>query len=105
MRLARNSDLVCNIDLDWNQDGVFCRDIVKNNPHSLRYHLMNKHSWKPIPELALRECKTDEDEHKKAKLYLDEPKEWWIDNQIIWSEFRKFHFKKTESNLRKGDKK
>lgn len=96
MRLTRNFDLVCHIDLDWNKGDVLCRDIVKNNPHSLRYHLMNKHGWKPIPELALRECKTEKDQHEKVKLYLDEPKEWWFDNQMFWSEFRKFHFRKTD---------
>lgn len=102
MNLTKNSDLVCNIDLNWYKKDNLCKDIVKNNPQSLRYHIINKHGFSIVPHIALKECNSDEEIYEKTKLYLDEPKQWWLDNQIIWTAFRNLFFKKTPSNKGKN---
>lgn len=93
-RLTNKSDLVCNLELDWNNDGKVCRDLVQNNPESIRKHMIKKHGFKKIPELAQRECKNSEDEQEKYKLYLTNPEEWFFNNQYIYREIRNFHFRR-----------
>lgn len=92
-RLTRNSNVVCNLDLDWANTGKVCRDLVKNNAEGVMKHMIEKHGWRVIPELAQRECKTKEDEFAKMRLYSEDPKQWFLDNQFIFIEFKRFHFK------------
>jgi|APSaa5957512535_1039671.scaffolds.fasta_scaffold14028_8 hypothetical protein len=99
------SKLECNIDLDWNKDDKLCRDLVENDPLALAIHMITKHGWQNIPQSAFRECKTEQDKKDKLDLYSKNGKEWWIDNQIIWTEFRKHHFRRqsVKSNVIKED--
>lgn len=93
-RLTPESDIECNMELDWANNGKVCRDLIKNNPNSVREHMINRHGWQEVPEL--------EQKHRLHKLYdktltdfYDQnPKEWFSDNQLIYQEFRKQHFKK-----------
>jgi hypothetical protein len=100
-RLSPKSILICHLDLDWSNTGNVCRGEVFNNSQSIRKHMVVKHGWKDIPELAQRECKTKQDEIEKIKLYLDSPGEWFLDNQFLWSDIRSIHFRqKTSKGLR-----
>jgi len=93
-RLTRNSLLICNLDMDWGSGNPLCRDEVMNNPGSISEHMIKKHGWNKIPELALRELKTKKDKKLLLEKYNEKPEEWFFDNQLIWSEFRSFHFKR-----------
>jgi len=100
-RLNPKSVLICNLELDWGQKKPLCRDEVTNNPHSLMRHMIKKHKWQGIPELALRECKTMHDKKEKLNLYNKNPEEWFLDNQFIWSHIRSYHFRqRTSKGLR-----
>lgn len=95
-RMNSRTMLFCHMELKWNdKDPDPCRDEVQNNAHSIMKHMITKHFWKVIPELARKECENQKDIDAKIKLYVHTPEEWFIDNQLIWSEFRNFHFKKT----------
>ncbi len=50
---------------------------------------IKKDGWKIIPELAQKD-----DRISTLKKYKDKPEEWFFDNQLIWTEFRKAHFRK-----------
>jgi hypothetical protein len=56
--------------------------------------MIKRHGWHEVPEL--------EQKHRMRKLYgkaltdfyEQNPKEWFIDNQLIYQEFRRQHFEK-----------
>lgn len=92
-RLRPDSDIECNMELDWANNGKVCRDLIKNNPNAVREHMIKRHGWQEVPQL--------EQEHRIRKLYdkaltdfyEQNPKEWFFDNQLIYQEFRKQRFK------------
>lgn len=99
-RINEQSELICHLDLGWVVEPTVCRTRVKNNPDGIRKHLVNSHGWKKIPELVQRDIEknitTKKDYTKKMSDY---PEEWFIDNQMIWSEFRNIHFLKPNGKL------
>lgn len=91
--LTPKSKIQCNMELDWNDDGNVCRDLIENNIKSVREHMIKRHGWQVIPQL--------EQEHRRHKLYgkdlknfyEEDPKQWFFDNQLIFQQFKKQHFK------------
>lgn len=49
-RLTNKIELVCNMTLDWGQKKPPCRDLVKNNPQSIREHMIKKHFIRQLTE-------------------------------------------------------
>ena len=94
-RINENSTLICHMNLEWIVRPSICSTRVKNNPDTIKQHLINNHGWKSIPELVQRDIeakKTTKADYKK--LLREKPEEWFIDNQMIWSDFRNMHFLK-----------
>jgi hypothetical protein len=94
-RLTKNSTLICHMDLGWgNYDP--CREQVKNNALSIMEHMIRNHGWSRIPELEKPLLKTVSEQDYKRQYYVDNPKEWFIDNQLFWPQFKQIHFRKPE---------
>ncbi len=94
-RINELSRLICHLDLGWGVHPKVCRMRVKNSPKTIADHLIVHHNWKSVPELVQREINekkfTKKDYFKKL---VENPEEWFIDNQLIWSDFRNLHFLK-----------
>lgn len=117
-RLNDESFLICHLDLGSGVHGSVCRLRVKNTPYSMMVHMINHHGWKQIPELAKKDfdkkmnelavseisdtkfSETRDTELKKlAKIYTNNPEEWFYNNQLIWENFRSYHFLKPNGKL------
>lgn len=96
-RLNPKSILICNLAIRECKPPVE----VQNDAKSLMNHMIEKHGFRRIPQLA----QEDIDEHKPhpktktrmtAEEYLkwtdENPEEWWLDNQFIWTDIRNLHF-------------
>ena len=102
-RLTKNSRLTCHMELEWVEGQEVCRDTILNNPVDLMNHMIDRHGWRLIPELAQRDI-NNKKPHPKTGTVMTEsdyllfiefnPEEWFFDNQLIWSEFRNSHFRK-----------
>lgn len=103
-RLNEESRLICSLDLGWGVHGSICRSKVKNTPYSIMVHMINHHGWNEIAEIPLEQIKkeimsTDKEtlpKWKKAYLkgLLTNPEKWFLDNELICSDFRNTHFLK-----------
>ena len=103
--------LVCHLDLDWGDNGNVCREKVQNIPENIRKHMIDFHGWSEIPTLPLRDILAKRP-HPKTKTimtkksYLEfvqlNPKEWFLDNQFWYQDFKKFHFRKSEATKGEG---
>jgi hypothetical protein len=112
-RLNDESHLICHLDLGWGVHGSVCRGRIQNNPYSIMVHLIKKHGWVNIPELresdfhkemkeladsAISNAEFSETRDSKlkklVKSYINNPQEWFNDNQLIWEHFRSTHFLK-----------
>jgi len=97
-RLNPKSILVCNLALREckGEDGI-----LENTPKSMMEHMINKHGWRKIPQLAQEDIDEKKPHPKTKQLmteesylkFIDEnPEEWWLDMQFIWSDIRNIHF-------------
>lgn len=103
-RLNPKSTLVCNLALRE------CGKECLNDAKSLMNHFVTEHQWKKIPQLAQEDIDTKKPHPKTNQImteesylkFIDEnPEEWWLDNQFIWTEIRNIHFlHKTSKGLR-----
>lgn len=94
-RLNEDSLLICHLDLGWGVHGSVCRIRVKNNPTAIIKHLIIYHGWKQIPELVQNDIKNGKILKKQYVVTIKEnPEQWFLDNQLIWSDFRNIHFLK-----------
>lgn len=90
-RINPQSELICHMDLGWTiQSLPICRTRVKNNPGEIRKHMIEQHGWKKIPELT----KEKFDKKELLSLYKENAQVWFVDNQLIWKNFRNIHFLK-----------
>jgi hypothetical protein len=92
-KLNPESELICILDLGWSVTGSVCRDRVKNNPMAVISHLVSKHHWSLVPELArgeiLKGTYTQKDWNKQFK---EDNKKWFHDNQMNFEDFRNNQF-------------
>jgi len=103
-RMNSKTLLFCHMDLGWGDNDTPCRNEVFNDPKSIMIHMIENHGWNRLPELVRRDIENNKPHPKTKEImtevsYLlfirDNPEEWFFDNQLIWSEFRNSHFKKT----------
>jgi len=94
-RLNEESFLICHLDLGWGVDGSVCRTRVRNNSHSIMTHLVNHHGWKSIPELVQKDIEEGKVTKKQYVVTIKvNAEQWFLDCQLIWSDFRNIHFLK-----------
>ena len=106
-RLNPDSILVCNLYLrECKGDDA----LMKNTPKSIMEHMINKHGWKQIPELAQEDIDNHKPHPKTKVIYTkesylkfidEEPEQWWYDLQFYWVDIRNIHFLHRNS---KGDR-
>ena len=93
-RLNEDSLLICSLDLGWGVNGSVCRDRIKNNPDAIMKHLIS-HGWKKTPELVQNDIENGKITKKQYAITIKEnPEQWFLDNQLIWSVYRNIHFLK-----------
>lgn len=101
-RLTSKSMLVCHLDLGWG-DSIPCRNKVQNKPEFIRRHMIDEHEWNEIPQLVHRDISENKPHPKTkeimtVKSYLEfiseNPKEWFLDNQFWYQDFKTTHFHK-----------
>jgi len=94
-RLNEDSLLVCYVDLGSGVHGSVCRIRVKNNANGIMKHLIEFHLWKKTPELVQNDIATGKITKKQYAVTIKENSgQWFLDNQLIWSDFRNNHFLK-----------
>jgi len=94
-RLNEESLLICSLDLGFGVHGSVCRLRVKNNASSIMKHLIESHGWKRIPELVQNDIEQGKVTKKQYLVTVKEnPEQFFLDNQLIWSVYRNIHFLK-----------
>ena len=93
-RLNEESELICHLDVGWVVEPIVCRTRVKNNPNGIMKHLIN-HGWRKTPELVQNDIQNGKITKKQYAVTIKEnPEQWFLDNQLIWSVYRNIHFLK-----------
>jgi len=94
-RINEQSELICHLDLGWIVEPTVCRTRVKNNPDGIMKHLILSHGWKKTPELVQNDIESEKITKKQYAVTIKEnPEQWFLDNQLIWSVYRNIHFLK-----------
>ena len=77
-RINPQFELICHLDVGWSiQSKPICRERVKNNPGGIRNHLIEKHQWNSIPDLAFEKLNAKGRKDKIA-YYNENPYLWFI---------------------------
>ncbi len=94
-RLNEESELICHLDIGWGVQPSLCRSRVKNNANGIMKHLIDFHGWRKIPELVQNDIESGKITKKQYAVTIKEnSQQWFLDNQLIWSDFRNNHFLK-----------
>ncbi len=94
-RLNEDSLLICHLDLGCGVHGSVCRSRVKNNAGAIMKHLIEFHGWRKTPELVQNDIQSGKITKKQYVVTVnDNPEQWFLDNQLIWSDYRNMHFLK-----------
>jgi len=94
-RVNEQSELICHLDDGWSVVPLVCRTRVKNNAEAIMKHLVNSHNWKKTPELVQNDIESGKITKKQYAVTIKEnPEQWFLDNQLIWSVYRNIHFLK-----------
>jgi len=94
-RVSEESELICHLDLGWSVQPLVCRTRVKNNPKAIMNHLILSHGWKRTPELVQNDIVSGKITRKQYTVTIKEnPEQFFLDNQLTWSDYRNIHFLK-----------
>lgn len=94
-RINEESELICHMDLGYVVEPNVCRTRVMNNAGATMKHLIEFHGWRKTPELVQSDIESGKITKKQyAVTVKDNPEQFFLDNQLIWSDYRNNHFLK-----------